>query len=401
MEPLPPLSGRSGACGDREPTPRSQLSLTPRVPTDTPRIQPTPRGSAVAQSQQGSEQAYQDALAAAEMSGDIPPPPSSTAKSGVVKSWGKGGGTEELLRGLLCGSESDLRRVWQRLDISREGRLPVSSVVKGIVTSLALSPQRDGPVVRKLVEKAAGADGCLSLEELLRSLRRPVAVEASRFQAPGIMDPMIQRRTTGSVKTPLGYDYDGPPFAVTSDAEQVTAIIEQAQTMRRARMEQVLQRCSRDGEWLTHKEFIEAMGELDKFQVPKYELAALIGILDPGRKKGRISIRNFIDQFSSEYLKGKSCRATIGGNVDGRSNTLQWPSSLNDHYDRRQLMEGLRNRRAPKLKIAISARQRSVRRKLREERVAQADAHFAAKSEPSPHRQRHVPRPPPPRREAA
>eukprot|EP01065_Artemidia_motanka_P009814 TRINITY_DN15071_c0_g1_i5.p1 TRINITY_DN15071_c0_g1~~TRINITY_DN15071_c0_g1_i5.p1 ORF type:complete len:389 (+),score=112.05 TRINITY_DN15071_c0_g1_i5:95-1261(+) len=379
---LPPLSARGSCSG--------ALDLTPRPPGDP--------GSAPKGGQRPGRcldmrmSATPSASSAAHPLDESPAYECEEAEdcTAVRRSWGRGGGTEELLRALLSGSESDLRRVWLRHDMSRGGRLPVTTVVKGIVTALALSPQRDGPVVRRLLD-AAAEDGSVSLDELLRSLRKPVEVSTARFRAPGIMDPAIQKRTTGSVKTPLGYDYDGPPFAVTSDAEQVTAIIEQAQVQKRKRMEATLRKFSADDEWLTHSQFIEAMGELDKFQVPKYELVALIQILDPG-KKGRVSIRHFIELFSSEYLKGKACRATIGGNVDGRSNTLQWPSSLNDSYDRRRLMEGLRNRRAPKLKIAVSARERAMRRRMRDER-ARAGAETA-----SPSSVQHTPRPPPPRK---
>ncbi|KAJ9450595.1 hypothetical protein DIPPA_09369 [Diplonema papillatum] len=264
--------------------------------------------------------------------------------------------SEEYIRKLLSENSSDIRRVFQRSDVRRTGNIPLEMAVRGVMNTLTMNPQRDGNAVRSVCTQAADSDGMVNTQQLMASCaQRPSALNSSfmRYRAAGIMDTKIQKVTTGSVKTPLGYNYEGPPFAVTSDADQMTAIIQSFHSSRRAQLEDRLKKFSKDGVWLTHKEFIVAMPHMDKYQVPEYEIVALIQVLDPDRKRGRINIQQFLNLFGTEYMKNKSSRSTIGGNIDGTSNTLQWPASLDDDYDRQRVMHELRQRRAPKLKLRM------------------------------------------------
>eukprot|EP01064_Diplonema_japonicum_P026463 TRINITY_DN37889_c0_g1_i1.p1 TRINITY_DN37889_c0_g1~~TRINITY_DN37889_c0_g1_i1.p1 ORF type:complete len:341 (+),score=67.70 TRINITY_DN37889_c0_g1_i1:164-1186(+) len=256
----------------------------------------------------------------------------------------------ELVRTLLSENKEDLRRIYRKHDVQRQGWLTVDMVIRGVMNELTLNPQRDALSVQSICQQAA-TDGKVTLDALFASVERQhPKLDQTRYKAAGIMDPTIQKATTGSVVTPLGYSYEGPPFAVTSDADHMTAIIQDFHSQRKAQLEEKLKKFSKDGMWLTHKEFLSAVPYMDKYQVPEYEVLALIQALDPGRKKGRINIKQFLLQFGPEYLKNKSSRATIGGNIDGNTNTLQWPASLDDSYDRKRVMQELRTKRAPKLR---------------------------------------------------
>ena len=256
----------------------------------------------------------------------------------------------DTVRSIIHDNSCDLRRTFKRMDNARTGRIPLGETVRAIVTTLALNPARDTAAVRRVCE-AASDDGTTVTVSRLFLRTHSDSIDPTRYCAAGIMDVTIQRATTGAVATPLGYRYQGPPFAVSNDAEQMTSIFRNFHSGRRGKLGAHLKTHSANGEWLTHAEFTAAMPGLDRYQVPDHEVTLLIESLDPGRKRGRVYIEEFLDMFASEYMKNKSCRSTVNGKT-----ALQWPASLTDSYSRKQRIEELRNKRTPKLRIGARAK---------------------------------------------
>ena len=255
-------------------------------------------------------------------------------------------GSTDAMRSLIWANKSQVKRAFRRADVSGSGTLPSAAAARVVMTVLTLNPQRDGAVVQAVCD-AAAIDGIVALETLLQ---RPaqLPVDSSRYRAPGIMDVTIQKATTGCEATPLGYHYRGPPFAVLSDADQMTAIIESFHSSRRDKLGEKLRACSADGVWLTHAEFAEAARIIDKYALPEVEVTSLIDALDPGRKRGRVNIEQFIARYGVEYLRNKSSRASVG--AGSAASTLEWPTSLEDRCTRRELLAKMRSRKATKSK---------------------------------------------------
>ena len=141
-----------------------------------------------------------------------------------------------------------------------------------------------------------------------------------------------------------------------------------------ARMRDILQRYGskeRPG-LLTPAEFKRAMFAMEHHSTNDRELNSLIDVLDK-HNTGMISITEFLDRFSMEYLKGRSMRLSVGpSNNDGRSNTLQWPASMQPEFQKKALMETLRTRQFKSRRVANS-RSSSLRKKHGRESRERAD----------------------------
>ncbi|KAJ9463150.1 hypothetical protein DIPPA_30780 [Diplonema papillatum] len=194
-----------------------------------------------------------------------------------------------------------------------------------------------------------GPDAMVSCRQLRRFVQRPPSTAPAgwkrRFRTAGVMPLPLQRSTAGVERCPQVSE--GPPYAISRDAECMQALVDEYIVTRCRRMSDCLRRHGspdREG-WLTTEEFAAALRKVERYGTSAREVEALVDVLDP-KNTGFVGIQDFLTRFAIEFLKGKSSRLTIGtdGN-DGRVNLMQWPESLRTTYSKDRLLEALRRRR--------------------------------------------------------
>jgi hypothetical protein len=166
-----------------------------------------------------------------------------------------------------------------------------------------------------------------------------------RFKAYGCVDARVQAATTGVVRSAAKYmkEYHGPPYAVTGDSDHMQALHAQYFMGRCDRMRQVLTAAAKGRKEMTAEEFGRALNNSLRYGISEREIDDLLSVLDP-KKTGTVSIDDFLNRFSVEYLKPKSLRNTVGAtHNDGKTNALQWLASLSDTYSRKAHMHKMQS----------------------------------------------------------
>ena len=295
---------------------------------------------------------------------------------------------------------NDLKRAKRSLDLCADGLVPVAAFCTAACQELAIRRERDSRVLASVVLEnllddsgsllphplAAVGEALVDFKKLWETVQRrpPKKGWQNRFRAAGVMPVALQRHTTGveyalehtprhsslpcvphttmrhgtphphSVSTRTRFE--GPPYAVCGDSDHMKTIIKEYFRDRCERMQEVLlQHCApgRPG-YLTPAEFKKAMLVMERYGANDKEVEALVNVMER-RTTGLISVDDFLDRFSLEYLKGRSMRLSVGRcNNDGNSNTLQWPASLQPEFKKKELMEALRTRQFTTRKVSGS-----------------------------------------------
>jgi hypothetical protein len=251
-------------------------------------------------------------------------------------------------------------RKLRTIQAGNHGKCPLGDAAYAICREMALTT-RDEVAVYNLLRSCtisgadqAGVSPRSHSPELLISIEKlheQVAHQQRnkdwklRFQAAGCLDPKVQLQTTGVIRSANSYmrKYKGPPFAISGDSDHVTDIqsqyfVQRVQSFRNALLEK-----SRGAPKISREAFTASVASIDRYGIGAKQLDHLFSVLDP-HKTGFVSIDEFCERFSFEFLKPRSLRNSMGAeNCDGTTDAFQWKSSLTNNYNRKEVMQNLQH----------------------------------------------------------
>eukprot|EP01065_Artemidia_motanka_P035751 TRINITY_DN43640_c0_g1_i1.p1 TRINITY_DN43640_c0_g1~~TRINITY_DN43640_c0_g1_i1.p1 ORF type:complete len:400 (+),score=143.12 TRINITY_DN43640_c0_g1_i1:56-1255(+) len=313
----------------------------------------------------------------------IPPPPVANPLTAAARRAPEAVEAERRLR--LQGTLKDriyqrsfaLRKMLRRT--SEQGPMRLEQLLTRVGDLCNLTDEERAELQRMAVAADTDRSGTIDFKEFCTLLKlsdrrmhpEQEQREKSRFLAHGVMDPKMQRAV---LKNPhaqgelalsharpaneLGRMQVDAPFGVLGDGERMGAVISSYLNMKHDHISSCLTSHDSDNDGkLTHDELRAALRCVDPY-IFDQEIRSIIETSDP-RRRGLVSISEFIDGAGAEYVKSKAARASAG--LSG-GDPLQWTTS---EYSRRAVLDQLRNappkqlRRAPPTRAA----------KLRQERM--------------------------------
>eukprot|EP01062_Namystynia_karyoxenos_P026136 TRINITY_DN20407_c0_g1_i1.p1 TRINITY_DN20407_c0_g1~~TRINITY_DN20407_c0_g1_i1.p1 ORF type:complete len:430 (+),score=128.72 TRINITY_DN20407_c0_g1_i1:96-1292(+) len=267
-----------------------------------------------------------------------------------------------------------LRKLFRKQSGGSEG-MKMAEFLKRMKEQFALS-EEEVDVLRDMTRQTdCDRSGTIDFKEfcdLLKRLDRESNPEGerrekARFLAHGVMDPKMQRAmlrnpqaqegvALGHVRpaNELGRMGVDAPFGVLGDGERMAAMISSYLDMRYDHIAACLNRhdADRDGK-LTHDELRRALRAVDPY-IFDQEIKGLIEHTDQ-KRKGLISISEFLEGAGAEYVKNKAARASAG--LCG-GDPLRWDTA---EYSRQQVLERLRQTRPKGLKKAPATKSARLR----------------------------------------